>query len=296
MTKIDKPESLPLKDRIKTISAEVLRDFKTRGIHPLENKKIYDFLGGMQKAKKRSVLERLAQPERVNRIEKSLGEEYSICLFHPGIRVRVEDFIVFCKEQRITDEKITPVEAIARFSSHLGEVTLYRGIALTDNDAGTIQRQGIVAPALKDDRKGTDAIAVLLNPDTIQWDLDSPYPTTFPHDMLFRDTNIDLGSPDDSITISSSGYEEVASSVGWHSSGKTETPGFLPYLYTLRIPKLLTYDKRQIMGDVRGPKNVVIDGKTFEGEQLEIIVPFGVPSRMIHNVERTSAPPRWSWI
>lgn len=288
MESIDARDPLPLKDKIMNVSAEIMKDFKTKGIHPLENNKLFDFLGELPKTQKDSVLERYAWKEELNLIKDSLGEQFSVCLFHPGVSTRITEFIDFSQ-----NKDFTPTEAISEFSSHLGDVTVYRSMALTKDESDIIKRVGILAPALIDDKKDSQTLAVLLNPNIQRFQRDTLTPSSFVDDIKFRLTDRREQGSKGSISVSTSGHPEIASSVGWHASKRTDEPDVAPYLYTLQVPKILTYEEMDIMGDSRGRMRVTIGDKTFGQDQLEIFVPFGVQAKNISHTEITDIPPRW---
>jgi hypothetical protein len=72
----------------------------------------------------------------------SLGEDYVPLAMHPGILSRTKEFMDFAHSM---GQLPTPTELLKRFSDHLGTTTVYRGLAVTEEDVAKARQVGLLA-------------------------------------------------------------------------------------------------------------------------------------------------------
>jgi hypothetical protein len=286
-------DNIIIENQIREVSKEIYNDLIENKIHPLNNHKIYNFIDHLPASQKEKLLRRYEWRSReYNQFKQELGENFTTCIFHPGVDTRQKDFISFAKQLRTTNPQITTFQTVQDFGNNLGDIQIYRGMALKPEDIPVIEKSGILAPALLKKERGLKALYNLLDPSTPEFDFGLDYPSDFGSDANSRSTDlgVDAGS---TISTSTSAFKEVASSVGWHTSGNTNKEGFVPYIFTLQVPKMLCYQEEDIERDYRGPEKIKIGDKIFGRKGMEIFVPFAILPKYIKRVERTEIPPRW---
>jgi hypothetical protein len=182
-------------------------------------------------------------------------------------------------------ESLSPIQAIELFSNSQGSALLYRGMALTTEEAQSIKATGILAPALRKKREAKQAIKTLIDPTIDENNVNDQYPVSFSTDLVaFRIIHYSDTDRRKSISISTSKDKEVAASIGWHNSGREANSNLFPWVFTIRVPKLSTYQELEMTGEWRNPHR----------RGLEIFIPFGVLPSQIERAEQIEIPPKWS--
>jgi hypothetical protein len=173
-------------------------------------------------------------------------------------------------------------------------------MALTKDEVENIRNGPMLSPGLRNADRGKKIISDMINPDLAPFRFQSEKkPNSFRQDCFARVTDALPGNC--SITLSTSVYPEVASSVGWHSSGRTEDENASPYLFQLQIPRIMTYCEEDMMeGDYRGPDGVKIGEKIFSRRNvlrrptgLEVFVPFAILKDWIVDVRKIAISKPW---
>lgn len=281
----------------RNLAINLLKDFRELGLHPLENEKLYEYIGRLPEAKLASLLKRFEKAwyspgEDSKKLIDSLGKKFLPCLFHPGVAIRLDNFISHVQKlnQRQGGNEISPLDAIKSFSNELGVIQLYRGMALLPSEADALTKKGILPHPIDRD---TSAITSLLNAELPpKSPSDSKGPSrSFSDDIMSRTTDfIDRST---TISVSTSEYPEVALSAGWQDATRKSERGVVPILFSIKIPRILCYQMEDMVGDYRGPSAVVIGEKKFPRQGLEFFVPFGVSPSWIVNVEQKPVPLPW---
>ncbi len=278
----------------------IFDDFEQRHIHPLTNPTVYTEIQSLPRDVRHGLLlhnkTAINTAETVQKVGEILGEQFTTCLFHPGILVRAHDFTRYTLSAREENPEITPIEAIHGFSIELGTRTVFRCMALTPSEAENIKQIGIMAPAFRRKDTGTKALVTLLHPPRRQifWDPNTKYPSSFEEDISFRIFDKATLHQAFSISCSTSDFRDVAASVGWHDSKRTDLADCQPYVFTLDIPTVLTYNEQAMSTEVRGIQRLVIGNQKFEGLGLEVFTPFGITPSAIRNTETIPIPPSWT--
>ncbi len=270
------------------LSKELYSDL-TNGLHPLNNEKLYSYLRELSNDDRVLLLDRYKQ--RGTQTPSGQADNVAVCFFHPGIAARSDKFLKFV-EDNPTNKDVPSVELISRFGNTLGSVRLYRGMALTEEELHYVKENQILSSGMRRRDLGEEIIYDMLEPSATIFDTSNQRPNSFKQDFYTRITD---GLPSaSSISLSTSVYSEVASSVGWHSSGRQSHEDVSPYLFSLKIPKIMTYQEEGIMGDVRGYTTLNIEGKNFDGDGLEVFVPIVILKEWIEDLTEVDTPKAWT--
>lgn len=281
-------EDTSLSETIRRNLASELYSDLLGGCNPLYNPKLYSNLVGLPSDARGLMLARYKKIEF--QTPEDLGASAEACFFHPGVASRDIEFLKFIESHPDIKDK-TPLEIIETFSATLGFVRLYRGMALTEGDLENIKQSQILSPGMRNPALAENIIFDMLAPTQTASRFTSKRPNSFMRDCMGRLS--DCLPHTSLITLSTSIYAKVASSVGWHDSGRTLEAGLLPCLFSLSVPRIMTYDEKGILGDTRGPRAVKIDGEIFTGEGLELFVPFAIPKSWINEVSILDIPNYW---
>jgi hypothetical protein len=295
------------------VAKELYQDL-TDSIHPLDNPKLYDYLLTIPDEDSEKLLHRY-RPKSLPDTTRPIPRHIDTCLFHPGITVRSKDFLSYVdptllrsrlpvattlrdlshnlgvKINRDTSNQQYPIDLIKAFQAQSKTQTLYRGMALTEQEVETIMATQLVAPGMRDPRLSIQIFADMLNPDLSPYSLNLLRPNCFKSDCVARMTG-DIPTQT-SLSLSTSTHPEVAGSIGWHDSGRKDDDDVDLYLFTLQIPDRITYTEASLMNDNRLPQAIQIDQQIFKGKGLEILIPFVIKKEWIKGVQRLSTPPQW---
>ena len=130
------------------LARDLLKDFLDAGLHPLENAKLYVYLGQLPEAKLKLMLTRFEKTwyspgADSKKLSDNLGQKLLPCLFHPGVAIRLDDFISHIQEIRQRGgNELSPLAAIRSFSDSLGTIQLYRSMAILPQEAKIFTDRG----------------------------------------------------------------------------------------------------------------------------------------------------------
>ena len=88
----------------------------------------------------------------LNKIRTALGPGYDVLVSDPGIVMRLDDFLAFSAKQDL--KALKPWELRELYSQHLGTAKVYRGLALTEEQAKAVQKDGMLSGYLRPDATG----------------------------------------------------------------------------------------------------------------------------------------------
>src|SRR5688572_1775148 len=126
------PEVENLENRLKSASEKIYQELIENKIHPLNNPNTYALIASFSPSQKDQLIHRyIWRGKDYENFKAELGEDFAICLFHPGIDVRQEEFVTFAKSLKRENPSTSPFEAIQSFGESLGDLQVYRGMALT---------------------------------------------------------------------------------------------------------------------------------------------------------------------
>jgi Flp pilus assembly pilin Flp len=91
----------------------------------------------------------------LGKIRGALGARYEVLVSDPGIVMRLDDFLAFAAKQDLAS--MAPWELRELYSKHLGTANVYRGLALTEDQAKAMQTEGMFAGYLRPDATGNAA-------------------------------------------------------------------------------------------------------------------------------------------
>jgi len=154
--------------------------------------------------------------DAVDKVETLLGKKYVPLLADPGIASRHSDFIAFARSYLAKNGNVDPAALRAAYSEKLGNVTLYRGILLTDKEAAAARKTGLVAPGLRDPQQAENALKKAFDPK--QSRSQRAYGGSPPEEIFARtDGEKQKVHPrDNHLYMSATDYPEVAETLGYH--------------------------------------------------------------------------------
>lgn len=257
------------------------------------NPKLYEYVGNELSPKQRRELigrsyhRDAGTHDMADVISDLLGEAYTALLFDPGIAGNFSMFIDFIK--RPTTRRDSLISLRESFSDWMGNTTVYRGMALTEDEASYIKENGLFAPALSFPNNDI--------PNRLDGLLD--YHTAVPMNiysaMMNRQVDADYSRH---LLCSVSRFPEVAAAIGWHDSPEKTLPGKKPYLIQMDMPVIDVYAPVGIFeGTLRHYDRVVrTGGHKYEGdEDLELFTAFYTPAKYLAVKELPEIPPRWQF-
>ena len=275
-----------------------------RGIYqdkksPFESEEFYKFLSADIQQTKNLIHQwygARAGSKLIQKVEKNLGEKNLVLLGDPGIASRVDDLIKYTKSDQVNINKTSPFNLRKDFAKHLGYSKIYRGMAITDQQAAKIQHQGLLAPGLLDIRKTEEALFNLLDTNSVRNKQDSHNSGYYVDQIIAR---VDYGRNNDDIYSSCSKYRDVASSIGWYSQ-KKDKDNVHPYLIEMDIPTISVIEQKGIFDNLTDLAGRI--GKTFsvgkgniyksDDPDVEVFAPFIVNPEHF-KIYKTDKPLRW---
>lgn len=218
---------------------------------------------------------------------EKLNPKWQVLVTDPGLMFRVDEFVKFANSKKLTD--LGPWEAREVFSQHLGDRVVYRGIAITGDEAAEIQKLGMGSGALRQDLD-------ILN---------SPY------SLYIEVMNRLAGVTKTDRLLSVSDYPDLAAAVAKrHGFGRM---GYRPgldrgvYVFKLKVPELdliylekghpflpLPKSAEKNMISVRNPKGKVSASYPLD-RKVESFVFFRAEPSEILEVKRVETPPDYNW-
>jgi len=233
--------------------------------------------------------------EMMQKIEAELGTEYLALLADPGIAQNFEKFLTFSLNLKQKTQTLPDVITLRQlFSEKLGTQTIYRGMMLTEEEVASIPKIGILSQGFLKKERAIHVVQDGLDPDERYHYVD--HARNFYGEIMKRLT--DWGKKESSLTISVSGYEPVARSVGYHDSEQLENPHKRMYVLECDVPVISLIRMENIFDYERKPMTrLKID--TFEVNeetdlQVEMFVPYLIPKEQIKSIEPINKiPVKW---
>ena len=260
---------------------------------PFENSDIYKYLS-LDLNRTEEILNRMYgdRNEIVKQTKEVLGIKFIPLLIDPGIANRGKEFISFSLKYLSNHSSSSIPELRKAFSEHLGKRKLFRGMVLYSKEMKNITRSGMLAPGMLSKSKDHRILRLFATDDELKR-LDETSLKTLPKsigdEIGARLTNYYKKS--ESMLMSASAHKEIASSVGYHSSGKPikKRIGNL-YLFEIEVPEISVLD---YSGDIYSSWNmrplVKINNKIFDGEKgraIEVFIPHFIAPENIISVEK----------
>lgn len=287
----DKPILLidPFPKERSSLAEKLLTDMAGRGIGIYENKALYDFFEAHE-AETRLLLKRYFDDEgqeMINIFQKRGIQKYLPLLIDPGIASRYKTFADFLT--RFKSKNPDFLGARKAFSEKLGIATVYRGMALTEQEFDEISANGLYSPGLRNRSIATQALRDTLDP---RAERVIGYGISFRDEIYTRMTDVRRSTV--SMALSVSHYPEVASSIGWYDSRRTNKKGVRPYLFEIKTPLISLVEISGLFSYSRAIPTIEIQGKKyfFNSGKVEALVPYFIPKNAFKG-QKTSVPPRW---
>lgn len=268
---------------------EFFNDMYNKNLSIFDNPKFYDYLTKNLDETKHLIDRWYGENSEKLILEfNKLGLEQKniVLLADPGIASRMDKLAEFVDLNKHNHSIIgTPSDLRKAFSNWLGTTKIYRGMVLSDNDMKQISQNGLFAHGLVNKDSGKRAIMKLIAPE-------QRYSLMTENNFLEEiQTRISGYSYGDGMIMSASKYEDVAKSVGYHSSGRCDK-GVEPYLFSMEVPTISTlYPKGLFNAEYRVGGQLKIGDNIYdmENDPVELFVPFVMPKGF--QCERFDIPP-----
>lgn len=265
-----------------------------------DNPKYYDYLVKDISDTKKLILRWFSDDGKylIDSFVNNLGERFVVLLTDPGIAQRAKEFVAFGVSILRSRSDVTPWQLREMFSAKLGKTRVFRGMVLTEVEKDSMLKEGIEAPGFKNDsgakRSLFDTFGSLALKNRARYATD---PRSEVEARL-----MDTYDADKRMYISVSKYQEIASSVGFHSSDAVGGNNRRLYVFELDVPELsILRQERLFQKDDRYGKHEVFVtvGSNFSVSEtndlgLEMFIPYKIDPADIVGVNRyESPPPRW---
>lgn len=275
------------------LAAELVQDIRDHHLSPFANPKLYTYLvEDLSSQQRRELLRRTYERRKITKmmefIENTLGEEYTALLIDPGVVNNFDQFRQFIEGSSADWESAIAVRDA--FSKFLGKTKIYRGMALKSKEAQFIQRHGLFAAGAVDSKFDLSKLLFKM------FDYHSNISTSVSLGISERQVD---SSRSHYIFLSGSHFPEVAASIGWQDSGRTNVQGVKPYLLEIEMPAIdiispLGAFKEALLHYDRG---VQIGDQIFRGDdKLEVFIPFCLAPDDFQIQRLAEIPPRWKFV
>jgi hypothetical protein len=272
------------------LTTKLYHDAQIQGIHPFENPNLYQFLDELKPATLETLLNNAWQDDAyVNHFTNLLATSHWSLLFHPGIYANMTEFQNWYETHPSVVCNLSSIELIKHFKAK--PLSLYRGMTLTAQELDLINKQGIFAPGCLTLTTFTNYFRRLTDKNQAQTNSFSS-PNIFIQDIIYRLAYSTTLAKSGTLSLSS--HEEVAASVGYWNSNRTNEKDVLPVIFEVQVPSRLIYDEFTIMKDKKGDLQISIADKIFS-QGIEYFMPTFLPTQMITAIRvYPNPPPRWS--
>lgn len=276
------PVSKPimLYDKARATRLEFIKDLSNdlfqKDIGMFDNPKVYEYLNTnppyMKELFGRWYGESVAD-ESMALLEEVGGKQHACLLADPGITSRFHSFIDFIEESGIDAERISPIDLRQAFSEHLGESTVYRCIALTEDVAKNIEQHGLMSKALIHTPEATlEKVLLTMFDSNENTDF---YAYTSPKKELKGKIS---GNMAETTVMPVTTHKEIAESVGWEFRDD-QTPDVKPYLFEITAPEISQISPVGPFNTLYRHKGIKIGDKEFSNFRYS-----GVEKMMFHKI------------
>lgn len=283
------------KQEVEELALELLKDVSHTNIY--RNQKLYDYFAQHPEF----ILTRVVYMnstavfpdndlQKLREITKQLPINVLAALVHPGISIRIDEFLEFFKLNIDELTQLSTLEIVNKFSNEVdrqagGPMRLYRGMALDPDQADRFKSNGIPSPNFSTPY-AVNRLSSLLNPNYYSSNRVNSI-RSIREEVFERLSSPNSESEDpSSALVSLSTYPEVAASVGWHSSNRINDTNAHPYLFEVELPIIELMDPFKM---VRRSSDVDIVGKTYSdqaNQRVELMYPFQIPISNIVGINR----------
>lgn len=235
-------------------------------------------------------------------VKQKYGQRIVPLLVDPGIANRTDRFISFLEEHReFHDQPLSVIRS--KFSEFLGNRMVFRGMMLSDYELARAKEEGILASTLLDTDKARRSLIHTLQSQEPY--IPKPFPTSPREEMEARLTLFGrLGGLSflyNSNLISVSAYREVAESLGYYDSHRTEDPDAHMYVFRIQIQEISVIYQEGRFDEYQKntPPNQSLRIGKFEINEhndtgVEMFIPYKIPASCIQEVITVETkPPKW---
>ena len=222
---------------------------------------------------------------------------FSKDLADPGIAHRADELVSFGKQLLDTNPNITPWQLRELFSSHLGKIKIFRGMVLIESEMRSMMSRGIEAPGFQNMSRARQSMFDTF--DSRVRESRVRYANSPDSEIAARLT--DFYDADTRMFISVSKYQEIASLVGYHDSGKVEDQNRRLYVFEIEIPEISILRKQGLFQQENsyGKEIILSVGSSFRVNEtndlgVEMFVPYKInPNNILKVTRYDSPPPKW---
>lgn len=211
-----------------------------------------------------------------------LDERLLVCLFHPAVYSRTDEFIDFVTQPDAATnlDQLIPFRVLQIFLEKLRKELshkypkLYRGLVLTESEARNIAERGMVSAGMLNEEAARRHLHTLLAP--YDGCVEGKFPRSFPEEISRKLDDIPIDNK--SMVLSLSEHEEIAASAGYHDSGRNDQDASLYMTTIIDMDPIQIIEYSKLFGEISAQvKAVLVGAHRYSGDAVELFVPFVIP-------------------
>lgn len=244
-------------------------------------------------------------PDAQNLLEstnRELGLDFTPLLIDPGIANRLAEFIKFVQPNLDLRFK-SLMEIRQAFSKYLGETTVFRGMALIPEELDSIKKRGILGSIMLHEEAAKQQFTRVLCP--YKKHTKGRVPDSWMDEIHVKRDGQGFRFPGicfvgNSPVISVSAHPELASSIGFYDSHRTEEDDTDFFLFTINLPEISYINPTGLFFDAikDAPEEMrVVVGDfniAYNNPEVESFVFYNINPENIQRIDKiTKSPPKW---